>query len=196
MLASGNQGKLVEIQQRLNSENIELLTQSSLGVQSVEETGLTFVENAILKARHAAKLTGFPAIADDSGLLVDALNGAPGLYTARYAGENATSAERNAFLLKNLQGVSDDQRGATFYSVMVFLDNPEDPMPIVAEGAWRGVILTEPKGVGGFGYDPVFYVPTHHCAAAEMDLVEKNTISHRGQALTKLQQALTQMLGI
>ncbi|UYM18000.1 XTP/dITP diphosphatase [Endozoicomonas euniceicola] len=190
VLASGNQGKLREFQHLLANLNIDMLPQSQFNVDSVEETGLTFVENAILKARHAAKISGLPAIADDSGIEVDALNGQPGIYSARYAGEEASDAENNAKLLKNLEGLQETQRTARFHCVLVYLRHGDDPTPLVCHGAWEGRILEAPSGDHGFGYDPLFYVPSEGCSAAVLPKDVKNSISHRAIAMAKLAEQL------
>ncbi|MET4692639.1 XTP/dITP diphosphohydrolase [Endozoicomonas sp. NE40] len=190
VLASGNQGKLREFQHLLANLNIDMLPQSQFNVDSVEETGLTFVENAILKARHAAKISGLPAIADDSGIEVDALNGQPGIYSARYAGEDASDTENNAKLLKNLEGLQETQRTARFHCVLVYLRHADDPTPLVCHGAWEGRILEAPSGDHGFGYDPLFYVPSEGCSAADLPKEVKNSISHRAVAMAKLAEQL------
>lgn len=177
VVATSNADKLKEIQQILTG--YELIPQT---FESVPETGLTFVENAIIKARHAASVTGLPALADDSGLVVDALNGAPGIYSARYAGENQPSSTHVQKLLREMEGKTN--RTARFYCVLVYLKSPHDPTPIICQGVWQGSILHEMRGSHGFGYDPIFYVPTHNCSAAELPSSEKNRISHRAQALT------------
>ena len=193
MLASGNPGKLAELRQLLEGGRHALRPQSELGVADVEETGLTFVENALLKARHAARETGLPALADDSGLCVDALGGAPGLYSARYAGVHGDAAGNIERLLRELEGVPDARRTARFHCVLVVLRHAEDPRPLVAEGSWSGRILRAPRGAGGFGYDPVFLDPENACSAAELDPAIKNAISHRGRALAALQQRLDEL---
>ena len=190
VLASGNQGKLREFQHLLAKLNIDMLPQSQFNVDSVEETGMTFVENAILKARHAAKISGLPAIADDSGIEVDALSGQPGIYSARYAGEDASDAENNAKLLKNLEGLQEAQRTARFHCVLVYLRHADDPTPLVCHGAWEGRILEAPSGDRGFGYDPLFYVPSEGCSAADLPKEVKNSISHRAVAMVKLAEQL------
>lgn len=186
VLASGNAGKLREFQQLLAGCGFEVLPQSAFNLSNADETGLTFVENAILKARHACAHTGLPAIADDSGLEVDALNGRPGIYSARYAGVDASDAENNAKLVQELSGVEAAQRSARYHCVLAFMRHAEDPTPVLCHGSWEGSILTEPRGTGGFGYDPLFFVPTHQCTAAELDKAEKNRISHRGKAMAEL----------
>jgi len=186
MLASNNTDKMVELEQLLADNNVELMPQIRLDITDADETGLTFVENALLKARHAARLTGLPALADDSGLCVDALNGAPGLYAARYAGTHGDSAANNAKLLRELAGMPAARRTAYFIAVLVVLRHAEDPAPLIAEGRWHGRILEAPRGEGGFGYDPLFLPDGHDVSAAELDFALKNRLSHRGQALDVL----------
>lgn len=188
VLATGNAGKVAELQPLLEAAGLDLecLTQRSLGIPDAEETGGSFVENALLKARHAAHASGLPALADDSGLLVDALGGAPGLITAHYAGVHGDAAGNIARLLRELDGLPDEERGAEFYSVIVLLRHAGDPRPLIAEGRWRGRILQAAQGDGGFGYDPVFFLPGHGCSAAQLPGELKNRISHRGQALAQL----------
>jgi XTP/dITP diphosphohydrolase len=183
VLATGNQGKVKELGQMLSPFNIEVLPQSQFNVSSVAETGTTFVENAIIKARHAAKETGLHAIADDSGLEVDFLKGAPGIYSARFAGENANDFDNLQKLLVDMKGVPAEQRTARFQCVLVYMTHAEDPTPVICQGSWEGAITETPHGTNGFGYDPVFYVPTHDCSSAELDAEQKNQLSHRGQAL-------------
>ncbi len=190
VLATGNPGKVREIQALLEPLDIEVLPQSRFDVPDVEETGLTFVENAILKARNAAEHTGLPAIADDSGIEVDALDGAPGIYSARYAGAGASDRDNLEKLLADLEGVPDERRTARFQCLMVYMRHGLDPTPLICQGTWEGRILTAPRGAGGFGYDPVFYVPTHECSSAELPPEVKNRLSHRGQALRRLVAAL------
>jgi len=191
VLASGNAGKLVELRELLGDSALTLHAQSEFGVGDVEETGATFIENALLKARHAARQTGRPALGDDSGLCVEALGGAPGLFSARYGGVHG-DAERNiARLLGEMRGIPEARRGARFYCVLVLLRAADDPQPIIAEGEWRGAILEAPRGTGGFGYDPVFLDPENACSAAELDPAVKNLISHRGRALAALRQRLS-----
>ncbi|MEJ2508130.1 MAG: RdgB/HAM1 family non-canonical purine NTP pyrophosphatase [Gammaproteobacteria bacterium] len=190
VLASGNLGKVREINQLLTELAIEVLPQSEFQVPEVEETGLTFVENAILKARNAAARTGLPAIADDSGLEVDALNGAPGIYSARYAGPGASDTDNLQRLLGELDGVAEAERSARFQCLMVYMRHAGDPTPIICQGTWEGRILTAAQGGGGFGYDPVFFVPDRGCSAAELSPEVKNSLSHRGQALRCLVAAL------
>jgi XTP/dITP diphosphohydrolase len=190
VLASGNRGKLAEFSHLLADADFEVITQGELGVEDVEETGLTFVENALLKARHAAQVTGLPALADDSGLCVDALGGAPGLYSARYAGGHGDSAANNARLLRELDARPEAERRAFFICVLVLLRHADDPAPLVAEGRWHGSVLHAPRGEGGFGYDPLFLPDGHALSAAELDKALKNRISHRGQALAQLRARL------
>lgn len=184
VLATGNQGKVREFASLFADYGVDVIAQKDLGVSDVPETGTTFVENAIIKARHAAQETGLPAIADDSGLVVDALGGAPGIYSARYAGENANDSANIDKLLQKLHGNSN--RKAHFFCTLVFMRHAGDPVPLVSQGKWQGEILTSRSGDGGFGYDPVFYVPSHNCSAAELEKAEKNRISHRGNALGML----------
>lgn len=190
VLASSNAGKLEELRGLLADTGIELIAQSDLGVDDAEETGLTFVENAIIKARHASQQTGLPALADDSGICVDVLDGAPGLYSARYAGEHGNASRNIDKLLEALTGVPDSQRNAHFYCVLVLLHHAADPQPLIVEGQWQGRILHARQGEGGHGYDPVFFDPVHGQSAAEMPLDLKNGLSHRGKALATLKQRL------
>ena len=190
VLASGNAGKLREFQQLLSNCGFEVVPQSDFFSESADETGLTFVENAIIKARYASAKTGLPAIADDSGIEVDALNGRPGIYSARYAGAAAKDADNNAKLLQELAGVPAEKRTARYHAVLAFMRHAEDPTPILCHGVWEGVILTEPRGESGFGYDPLFWVPTQGCASAELSKEEKNRISHRGKAMQELLQKM------
>ncbi|WP_295967840.1 RdgB/HAM1 family non-canonical purine NTP pyrophosphatase [uncultured Xanthomonas sp.] len=194
VLASSNAGKLEELHALLDHVGVELIAQSTLGVSDADETGLTFVENALLKARHAARVTGLPALADDSGICVDALHGAPGLYSARYAGEHGNAQANIDKLLDALRDVPDAQRGAHFYCVLVLLRHAEDPQPLLVEGRWRGRIAHARAGTGGHGYDPVFLDPEHGQTAAEMPLALKNRISHRALALQQLKQRLADHL--
>ncbi|MBB5883744.1 RdgB/HAM1 family non-canonical purine NTP pyrophosphatase [Xanthomonas sp. LMG 8992] len=194
VLASSNAGKLEELHALLDDVGVELIAQSTLGVSDADETGLTFVENALLKARHAARVTGLPALADDSGICVDALHGAPGLYSARYAGEHGNAQANIDKLLDALRDVPDAQRGAHFYCVLVLLRHAEDPQPLLVEGRWRGRIAHARAGTGGHGYDPVFLDPDHGQTAAAMPLALKNRISHRALALQQLKQRLADLL--
>lgn len=191
VLASGNKGKLREINHIISGLGMEALPQSDFDVPDADETGLSFVENAILKARHAAQLTGLPAIADDSGLEVDALNGAPGIYSARFAGAGASDEDNLLKLLADLKEVPEAERTARFQCLMVFMAHAEDPTPLICQGSWEGRILFEPQGENGFGYDPVFWVPGEQCASAELAPELKNRLSHRAQALQKLLAALS-----
>lgn len=193
VLASGNAGKLQEIRELLADTDFELLSQGALGIADAEETASTFVENALIKARHAARQTGLPAIGDDSGLCVDALGGAPGLLSARFAGEHGNSAANIAKLLEALRDVPEAQRSAHFYCVVAMLRHADDTAPLIAEGRWQGRILEAARGHHGFGYDPVFLDPQHGLSAAEMNPTLKNRISHRGQALALLKTGLLEM---
>lgn len=190
VLATGNAGKVRELADLLADFGFDVVAQTELNVESVEETGLTFIENAILKARHAAKVTGLPALADDSGLAVDALGGAPGIYSARYAGEDASDQQNLEKLLAALKDVPDEKRQAQFHCVLVYMRHAEDPTPLVFHGSWPGVITHAPAGQGGFGYDPIFFVPSEGKTAAELTRDEKSAISHRGQALKLLLEAM------
>ena len=190
VLASHNAGKLAELRALLAPAGIEVLAQSQFGIGEIEETGATFVENALLKARHASRISALPALADDSGLCVDALGGAPGLHSARYAGADGDARVNFLKLLDALAAVSDAHRGAHFHCTLTLLRHPEDPAPLLCEGRWRGRILHEPQGEGGFGYDPVFLDETLGQSAAELGREEKSAVSHRGQALRQLLAAL------
>ncbi len=196
VLATGNTGKLREMSQMLAPLDIEVLAQTGFAFEPVEETGLSFVENALLKARHAALQTGLPAIADDSGLEVDALNGAPGIYSARYAGPDASDEENNRELLAALEGLSADRRRARFQCLMVFMRHPEDPTPIISQGTWEGRILDTPRGNGGFGYDPLFLIPERNQTSAELPPEVKNELSHRGRAMRGLLAQLQKRLSL
>ncbi|HET9680347.1 MAG TPA: RdgB/HAM1 family non-canonical purine NTP pyrophosphatase, partial [Gammaproteobacteria bacterium] len=186
VIASNNAGKLKEMQALLEPLGISPVTQQSLGIEAAEETGLTFIENAILKARHAARESGLPALADDSGLAVDALHGAPGIYSARFAGNNTNDAANNEKLLQALENVPDTQRTARYHCVIVYLTHNDDPTPIIAHGQFEGCILTAPQGSNGFGYDPLFFIASENATAAQLTPERKNAISHRGQALRAL----------
>ncbi len=194
VLATGNKGKLRELRALLEDLSFEVVPQSELGVESVEETGETFEANALLKARHAARVTGLPAIADDSGIEVDALGGRPGVRSARYAGEDASDADNNAKLLVELADVP-EPRTARYRAVIVYVDAADDPSPLVASGAWEGAIAREPRGDGGFGYDPLFLVGAGRLTAAELPPDEKNRISHRAHALQELLRQLHERRG-
>ena len=190
VLASGNAGKLRELTALLADIGLRLRPQSEYGVSEAEETGTTFVENAIIKARHAAEVTGLPSLADDSGIEVDALNGAPGVYSARFAGEAADDAANNRLLVEKLADVPEGERGARYRAVIVYMRHAADPAPLICEGSWEGVIRLTPAGDGGFGYDPYFYLPELGCTSAELSAAEKNRLSHRGKALAQLKQRL------
>lgn len=192
VLASGNAGKLAEFETLLHGGGLVLRPQSAFGVADIDETGHSFIENALLKARHAARETGMAALADDSGLCVDVLNGAPGLHSARYAGSHGDSAANIDRLLGELQSFAEASRSARFVCVLALLRHADDPQPLIAEGVWEGRILMQPRGSNGFGYDPVFFVPDQGCSAAELEPLVKNRISHRGRALQQLQQRLRQ----
>jgi len=186
VLATGNQGKVKELANLLAEHQLDIVPQSNFDVPEVDETGTTFVENAIIKARHAAKISGLPAIADDSGLEVDALNGAPGVISARFAGKHANDDSNNEKLLRELDGVEKNNRSARFHCVLVYMEHENDPTPIICHGIWEGSILTEKQGEQGFGYDPLFWVESHNCSSAQLDRSEKNKLSHRGKALSLL----------
>lgn len=190
VLATGNAGKVRELAHLLADFGLDVVAQTELGVDSADETGLTFIENAILKARHAARITGLPAIADDSGLAVDYLGGAPGIYSARYAGEDASDQQNLEKLLVALQDVPAAERSAQFHCVLVYLRHADDPTPLVCHGSWAGEITLSAAGEGGFGYDPIFFVAELGKTAAELTREEKSAVSHRGQALALLLNAM------
>ncbi|MGV3346618.1 XTP/dITP diphosphatase [Enterobacteriaceae bacterium LUAb1] len=190
VLATGNAGKVRELAELLAQAGLEVIAQTDLAVSPAEETGLTFIENALLKARHAAKQTGLPALADDSGLAVDVLGGAPGIRSARYAGEEASDRQNIEKLLAALENIPEDQRQAQFHCVLVFVRHAADPVPLVFHGCWDGIITRTAAGCGGFGYDPIFYLPTLQKTAAELTKSEKQAISHRGKALAQLLDAM------
>ncbi|EOG9063427.1 XTP/dITP diphosphatase [Vibrio fluvialis] len=190
VLATGNQGKVREMADLLADFGFDVVAQSEFNVSEVAETGTTFIENAIIKARHAAKETGLPAIADDSGLEVDYLGGAPGVYSARYAGEDASDQQNLEKLLDAMKDVPEAQRSARFHCVLVLMRHENDPTPLVCHGKWEGSILTQAHGSNGFGYDPIFFVPEENCASAQLEPMRKKQLSHRGQALKKLFQAI------
>jgi XTP/dITP diphosphohydrolase len=190
VLASSNRGKLDEIREVFADTGIELIAQSELGIEDAEESGATFVENALIKARHASRASGLPALGDDSGICVDALGGAPGLHSARYAGRHGDAAANIAKLLGALDGFDPSQRGAHFHCTIVVLRTADDPAPLIAEGRWFGRILDAPRGDKGFGYDPVFFDPTLNQGAGELNAAVKNRVSHRGQALARLRELL------
>jgi XTP/dITP diphosphohydrolase len=195
LLASGNKGKVNELKEMLAPLGLNVVPQSEFNVEEVPETGTTFVENAIIKARHAAKVTGLPCIADDSGLEVAALNGAPGIYSSRFAGEDATDGTNIDKLLSQLEGVEESKRQARFVCVLVFMRHADDPTPIICQGSWDGVISTQRQGENGFGYDPVFFQPQLNLAAAQLNPEQKHALSHRGKALKQL-MAQFQQLGL
>ncbi len=183
VLATGNAGKLKEIRDIFSGVDVDIVAQSEFDTPEAIEDGLSFVENAILKARNAAAHTGLPALSDDSGIEVDALNGEPGIHSARYAGNDESNIQR---LLRELDGVPEDRRTARFQCVMVYLRHAKDPVPVITQGVWEGKILEAVQGEGGFGYDPVFYVPERDCSAAELSAEDKNSLSHRGKALRQM----------
>ncbi|MDH5764921.1 MAG: XTP/dITP diphosphatase [Gammaproteobacteria bacterium] len=193
VLASSNAGKVREINSLLSDYGIDVVPQTEFDIPDAIEDGLSFVENAIIKARHAAKLSGCPAIADDSGIEVDALNHRPGIYSARYSGEGANDQKNNAKMLGELAGVPDEQRTARYQCVMVFMRDGDDPTPVITQGSLEGRILDAPRGEGGFGYDPIFLLPEKNCAAAEISLEEKNKISHRAIALNAMVSKLKEL---
>jgi len=186
VLASGNSGKLKEFNQLLSPLGLDVRPQAEFGVHDVEETGLTFVENALLKAREASRVSGLPALADDSGLEVDALNGAPGVYSARYAGEPKSDQRNNEKLLTALSECAEGQRTARYWCVLVYLRHAEDPVPVIVQRSWEGELLAHPRGEGGFGYDPLFWLPDQGMSVAELPSETKNRLSHRGRALHAL----------
>lgn len=194
VLASGNKGKLKEFNQVLADLHVEVVPQSEFQVSDAEETGLSFVENAILKARHAAEATGLPALADDSGLEVDALQGAPGIYSARFSGTDATDTKNNALLLEKLQGLPAADRTARFRCVLVFMRHANDPTPLICQGTWEGQIVEEASGQNGFGYDPLFWIDSLGKTSAELTPEEKNALSHRGQAVAELKRTIAPYL--
>ena len=190
VLASANAGKITELQQMLGGLGVKIIPQTDLDIPDIEETGLTFVENAILKARNAAALSNLPAIADDSGLEVDFLQGSPGIYSARFAGGDAGDEANKDKLLQLMANVPTDQRSARYQTVIVYMRHGNDPTPIICQGTWEGLIAMESRGDQGFGYDPIFYVTETSCHAAELDKVTKNRLSHRGKAIANLLQQL------
>ena len=186
VLASNNAGKIKEFQSLLAKAGIEVLAQAKFDVSEAEESGLSFVENAIIKARHASEQTQLPALADDSGLEVDFLKGAPGIYSSRFAGEDASDTDNNLKLLELLQGLPVEQRSARFQCLLVYMRHASDPTPLICQGTWQGHILTAPKGQHGFGYDPIFFVPERQCSSAELSAEDKNQLSHRSKAMACL----------
>jgi XTP/dITP diphosphohydrolase len=195
ILATGNTGKVREFNVLLLGLDVEVLPQAVLGVPEIEETGLSFVENAILKARNASRRAGLPAIADDSGLLVDGLGGAPGIHSARYAGPHASDQENLEKLLAELRCLTDPERRARFCCLLVYMRHAEDPTPLICQGTWEGVIAHAPRGENGFGYDPIFYLPSQDKTVAELPPPVKNHLSHRAQALSQLVVSLRQEYG-
>ena len=196
VFASGNAGKVREIAQLLDGLDIDVLPQSEFDVPEIEETGLTFLENSILKARNAAKHTGLPSIADDSGIAVDVLQGHPGIYSARFAGPGASDEDNLLKLIDMIKPFPEEQRTARFICSMVYLRHKDDPVPIIAQGVWEGQLVTNPKGENGFGYDPVFYVASQQCTSAELPPEVKNKLSHRGQALMQLLEKLNDVYSV
>lgn len=192
VLATGNRGKARELAQMLADLHVEVVPQSEFNITGAEESGITFIENALIKARHAAALTGLPAIADDSGIAVEGLNGAPGVYSAHYAGPGATDGTNVQKLLDDTRHLPDGQRAACFICVLAYMTHAKDPMPIIAQGVWAGELLRAPVGGNGFGYDPIFYVPAHGCSSAQLPPEVKNQLSHRGQALRALLKQFTE----
>ncbi len=190
VLASSNPGKLRELSALLDESRYKIIPQADFNVPEIAETGTTFVENAIIKARHAAQYTGLAALADDSGIVIDALNGEPGVHSARFSGSDASDESNNILLVEKLRSVPEAQRSARYQAVIVYMRNAADPSPIICEGSWEGIMVLEAKGSGGFGYDPYFYLPDYGCTSAELSADEKNRISHRGQALRLLLEKL------
>ena len=190
VLASSNPGKLRELSALLDESRYRIIPQNDFNVPEVAETGTTFVENAIIKARHAAQYTGLAALADDSGIVIDALNGEPGVHSARFSGSDSSDESNNILLVEMLRSVPEAQRSARYQAVIVYMRNAADPSPIICEGSWEGIMVLEAKGSGGFGYDPYFYLPDYGCTSAELSADEKNRISHRGQALRLLLEKL------
>lgn len=190
VIASGNAGKLRELQAMLQPLGWQIRSQDEWQIEEAEENGLSFIENALIKARHAAALCGLPALADDSGLVVEALGGAPGIRSARYAGDVADDATNNRKLLEALRGFSAEKRAAHFYCAMAFVRNAHDPAPLISIGQWQGTILQAPRGSGGFGYDPLFWLDQQQCSSAELPAEEKNRLSHRGLALAGMVEQL------
>ncbi len=196
VLATENEGKLKEIQLFFKDLPITLVSQAEFKVTSIEETGLSFIENALIKARHAAKQSGCPALADDSGLVVDALDGQPGIYSARYAGTHGNSQDNINKLLAEMQHIEKAQRQAHFYCVLAFVRHSLDPAPLICQGRWDGRILTAPQGQGGFGYDPIFYLEQQQCSAAELNPIEKNKLSHRAKALMQFYEQFQTLINV
>jgi len=194
VLASGNRKKVAELTQLLAQFQLQVIPQTDLNVEDVPETGTTFVENAIIKARNAAEVTGLPAIADDSGIEVDYLDGQPGIYSARFSGKHGDDQANNELLLEKLQGVPSEQRTARYQCVLVFMQHAKDPTPLICQGAWEGRIMSKEVGEGGFGYDPLFWSEEHQCSAAQLEPEQKAAISHRGKALQELMQKLSESI--
>ena len=186
VMASGNVGKIREIARLLDGLGVDVIAQSEFGVEDAQETGTTFAENSLIKARHAAAATGLPAIADDSGREVDFLKGKPGIYSASYAGEAGNDAANNEKLMQAMANAPEQQRSARFQCVLVYMRHADDPTPVICQGTWEGSIVTEPQGDEGFGYDPLFWVDAHKCTSAELPRAVKNQLSHRGKALKQL----------
>ena len=193
VLATNNLDKVREINQLLHDSTYRIIPQSKFNVVEVEETGSTFIENALIKARNAAKYTNIPVIADDSGIEVVALDGRPGIFSARYAGAGATDEDNLKKLIKDIEQINEKNRYAKFICAMVYITNSDDQKPIIVEGVWEGYVITKPRGTNGFGYDPIFYIPEYKCTSAELDNEEKNKLSHRGQALRKLIEKLNKV---
>ena len=193
VLATNNLDKVREINQLLHDSTYRIIPQSKFNVVEVEETGSTFIENALIKARNAAKYTNIPVIADDSGIEVVALDGRPGIFSARYAGAGATDEDNLKKLIKDIKQINEKNRHAKFICAMVYITNSDDQKPIIVEGVWEGYVITKPRGTNGFGYDPIFYIPEYKCTSAELDNEEKNKLSHRGQALRKLIEKLNKV---
>ncbi|MBN1378813.1 MAG: RdgB/HAM1 family non-canonical purine NTP pyrophosphatase [Gammaproteobacteria bacterium] len=191
VIASANSGKLHEFSTLLANYQLTAVPQTDFGIGSPEETGLSFVENAIIKARYAARQTGLPSLADDSGIEVDALNGAPGIYSARYAGANADARQNNHKLIQALQGLPLAARTARYRCLIVLMHHANDPTPVICQGSWEGYVSLEPQGKGGFGYDPIFWLPEKSCTAAQLPIAEKNRISHRALAMLELLKQLS-----
>lgn len=194
VLASGNRKKVAELTQLLAQFQLQVIPQTDLNVEDVPETGTTFVENAIIKARHAAEVTGLPAIADDSGIEVDYLDGQPGIYSARFSGKHGDDQANNDLLLEKLQGVPSEERSARYQCVLVFMKHAKDPTPLICQGSWEGNIMTEEVGDGGFGYDPLFWCEEHQSSAAQLQPEQKAAISHRGKALNELMLKLRESI--
>lgn len=196
ILATSNLGKVSEFERLMTDWKVEFIPQSAYQIPDAVEDGATFVENALIKARHASRLTGLPALADDSGLCVKKLKGAPGVYSARYAGEHGNGPANIAKLLQEMEGVPEAERDAYFVCCLAYLNHPDDPTPIISQAFWRGHIVESPRGNNGFGYDPIFYVPTHHCSAAELSSEVKDKFSHRAQAMAQFKLLFGQQFSV